>query len=339
MDYKKETGENKDEILEELIINLDKLKNPNYLEQFINLAIIEPEPEPEPESESEYNKSEFKYLIKFIKGLKNDDDYNKHVIEVIDEYIKTLNGLKTNNSSLIFIKYYINKIKISFTLATSQYDISKASDELLYEKTSKLFNLLTPKFLKTYTFNIIDNEIKINHELLGDLFMRSEINHDFNKYILADLGSEIYKLVIEEFVINNTNLKNEDTEKIFDYFLKTKLDQEMAGKCICNLTLLSGIPLIKQVRGKLMIECNNNELESTIFPTIFNDKNIELISDADNKGNNSFSQLTEFNHYTSKNFPFLGVDAGASPSFIGYKQIKEPKLIKSLINVTLTFFS
>lgn len=121
-------GENKNGVIEELIINLNKLKNNVYLEQFINLAIIEPEPE----SESEYNESEFKYLIKFIKGLKNDDDYIKHVTEVIDRYIDTLNELK-NNSSLIGIKDYITKIKISFTLATSQYDISKSLDELLYQ--------------------------------------------------------------------------------------------------------------------------------------------------------------------------------------------------------------
>ena len=70
------------------------------------------------------------------------------------------------------------------------------------------------------------------------------------------------------------------------------------------------------------IEVDNNENDACIFPLIFNNKKVQIVSDADSQGNKYFSQVEALTSVLESIYPFLKFDAGSPPTFYSFKELE-----------------
>jgi hypothetical protein len=292
------------------------------------------------------NDDRISYLRQFIsnelkdKVIINIDQFGFVIGQIYFEPIKFVNRLKE----------LYRKINELFSIDIKQY---KANMEIvngnLKEALKSLYYYLNTKrnnpYKYTYTFNIKPSAnmpttnyimpqgttIEVEHNLFGDLFMlRSEIPHDFDKIKNIDLYKKIIKLSIYEYAFNNFS-NDEKLLNIIENILKINLDEERSGISVLELIYLSGIPLIKQTKNKLYIEVEENENDSCIFPSIFNKKYVQVVSDADSQGNKYFSQVENLIPESENEYPFLKFDAGSAPTFYSFRdQIEREKELERL---------
>ena len=223
-----------------------------------------------------------------------------------------------------------NKVEELFRFDYNTYNAIYEDDDVLkplvrslYEKLKgyTFFNLNNAKY--TYTFIIKNREIVVEHNLFGDLFMiRCELPHDFKDFYHINLFKQIINLSIQDYIYT-TFSGSPETLVILENILTIPLNEPTSAMAVLELIFLSGIPLIKQQKNKLVIEVDNNENDACIFPLIFNGKKVQIVSDADSQGNKYFSQVEDLISALESIYPFLKFDAGSSPTFYSFKELAE----------------
>jgi hypothetical protein len=256
----------------------------------------------------------------------------------------TITFVRPDKLSKKAVEDLYNKMRVLFNFNNDEYKKSTVDEEdnlkenvrELYKKlnTNESFN---DNSKYTYTFNITlgtpstletprtpetpetPGKIQVKHNLFGDLFMlRSEIPHDFKKIKNKELYKTIITLSIREYIYSNYS-NDEELIEILENILKVNLNEARSGISVLELIYASGIPLIKQHKSQLDIEVGQNENDSCIFPLVFNDLDIQIVSDADSQANKFFSQIKNLYPAKEINYPFLKFDAGSAPTFYSHR--------------------
>lgn len=219
-------------------------------------------------------------------------------------------GLKSS------IMNYLEGHGITYSKAKEERDktIDILKSRLRYHIQSKQ---ITPVF---YDMKIDESEelkIKLQYTELGALIMwKTEIPHDLsaldpNTLLLIDNKTKQYT---KKF----NNMHDIDGKLI-------KYTEKIASELCLDILNNKGIPRCIQKHGKTELQIGPIEVGHGLLPSIYNDAEVHLTSDANNTGNVELSQVrsTGLTNITGKTVSFLNMDAGSAPTQIGFKESSE----------------
>jgi hypothetical protein len=309
--------------------------------------------------------TDYKPIInKYSKQYKPTEKYknNYFLSMVLFYYIYKIKTQKSGLKSLLTPLLKLFKLKLDkSTLRESINDkVIELYNSIDNNDKNYTYTFEIQETLERNTDKILDN-INIKHHLFSDLFMlRSEIPHDFSgsdKIQNLELYQEIINMCIIEYVehiyLRKTNfrqIKSIIVDMIYKEKPKTKtqtkihlnnlervprpISEEICGYSILQIIQLRNIPLIKDTKGNLNFEMDENldDKSSALFPTIFKNKQIINVSDSFNTANNYFSGFANFRSITFLEYPFLKFDAGTPPTFF---QTREPMAYNKTLNNVL----
>jgi len=286
----------------------------------------------------EYSKEETKEMM--IKLMKERDgnavEYSKKLITEIKEMMRKFTEENSGQRQSVinsrypafnqklkdFVEQFLKEKKIEYNDGKDQRDktIDILKDRLRnFIQNDKIDPLL-------YYMKIDETEelkIQLKYTELGALIMwRTEIPHDLSA--LSDKILRKIDTVIDKQISKNIkkNMYDGMDGKLIKY------TETIATDLCLEILNYNMIPRCIQKHGKSELQFGDKELGQGILPSIYNDTDVYLTSDANNKGNVEFSQVnqTQLNNITGKNVQFLNLDAGAAPTQIGFQESQEERI-------------
>jgi len=232
-------------------------------------------------------------------------DKTKYLIDYITKQVeKNIDKEKIRREKLSVINFLKGEIdKIYRTNPESLY---------LYDLTINQYDITNKALEKKM-------DIQLKYTELGVILMlKTELLHDLSPPVLdkettGNLQNDLNKLISANSPFRAL-LDKEDGKPI-------TYTEEISTELILYISSLKGINRIYRQNDVDSVTRGEKKLGSTILPSIFNNNNISITSDADNTAALIYSQISKnmkLENNTSKIYPFLGLDAGSGPSLHGF---------------------
>jgi len=255
--------------------------------------------------------------------------YSQQIIDGINDQLVKYNNETSGKRASSLFSYntkYSQELKehIMNYLAERGITYKKAKEDrdntIDILKNKLRYHIQYTKGIKPFLYDMqIDefkDEIKIQMKYteLGALIMwKSEIPHD-----LSQLEGKIISLIDKK--TREYTKKLNDMHEVND---KTVSYTENTARELClDILNYMVIPRCVERHGKTELQIGSSELGHGILPSIYNETNVIITSDANNTGNVEFSQVLRTGLYniTGKVVPFLNIDAGSAPTQIGFQE-------------------
>lgn len=257
-----------------------------------------------------YEANEIKQWINHrISSYENSftDEQKNSDIDLIRSYSKYLN---------VLIRDYLEERGITYNKAKEERD---KTIDILKEQLRQHINKNQIKPL-LYDMKIDESEelkIKLKYTELGALIMwKTEIPHD-----LKSLDPNTLSLIdkkIKKYTKNLSNMHYVGRNQI-------KYNENIASELCLDILNNKGVPRCIQKHGKTELQIGPIEVGHGLLPSIYNEAQVHLTSDANNTGNFEFSQVRSkgLTNITGKTVSFLNIDAGSAPIQIGFQESME----------------
>jgi hypothetical protein len=276
----------------------------------------------------------WKDIIILNRPIENKTAVSNEIIDSFSQLLIEYEGKRTNiiqkafrktreNSALSSLKMeYIENIFPTLKKNLNKYEIT--IDKVIDEKITQI-KILKDKIIKyliknpdagsLYTLEIIEeaNNLTVNvrYTNLGYLIMlKTEINHDLQKFLLNDqfnvINSQLNKIIVSDSELATMLVDDNDDDVIYN--------ENTAIDLVVAILEHKKIKIISEKNNYTWIDTTKPEGASTL-PKIWKGQDINVTSDADNAG--AFKVLTagenKLKQYNNINKQLLNLDAGSSP--------------------------
>jgi hypothetical protein len=272
----------------------------------------------------------------FDNNIKNalreiSEQYNSRYATIINENsrhksIKLTNLFIDETNKLIYnitenVEENIDKEKIK-SEKLSIINFLKGKIDEIYRNNPKSLYLYDLTINQYDTNNALEKniDIQLKYTELGVILMlKTELLHDLSPPVLDKETTGNLQNDLNELIRANSPFKallNKDDKPI-------TYTEEISTELILYISSLQGINRIYRQNDVDSVTRGEKKFGSTILPSIFNNNNISITSDADNTAAFIYSQISEnmkLENNTSKIYPFLNLDAGSAPSLHGFTE-------------------
>jgi hypothetical protein len=229
------------------------------------------------------------YITKKLEENIDKEKIKREKLSIINFLKGKIGEIYANNPELLYL----------YDLTINQYDTNNALEKYI--------------------------DIQLKYTELGVILMlKTELLHDLSPPILdkettGNLQNDLNELLnpaspFRELLIY---IDEKNREKYITY------TEEISTELILYISSLQGINRIYRQNDVDSVTRGEKKLGSTILPSIFNNNNISITSDADNTAALIYSQISKnmkLENNTSKIYPFLDLDAGSAPSLHGFTE-------------------